>query len=92
LCLYGNDIDESITPIEGSLAWTIGKRRREEGGFLGADVILRQLKEGVSKKRVGLAVQGTIAREHTPIYAKATHSVSVPLFLRNTLTTKSLGR
>eukprot|EP01102_Stenamoeba_stenopodia_P001698 TRINITY_DN11540_c0_g1_i1.p1 TRINITY_DN11540_c0_g1~~TRINITY_DN11540_c0_g1_i1.p1 ORF type:complete len:404 (+),score=113.02 TRINITY_DN11540_c0_g1_i1:65-1276(+) len=70
LCLYGNDIDESITPIEASLAWTIGKRRREEGGFLGSDVILKQLKDGVSKKRVGLAVQGTIAREHTPIFSK----------------------
>lgn len=67
LCLYGNDIDETTTPIEAGLTWTIGKRRREQGGFPGADVILRQLKEGVSRKRVGFLVDGTIAREHTPI-------------------------
>ena len=39
LCLYGNDLNEDTTPIEGVLAWTISKRRREEGGFLGADVV-----------------------------------------------------
>lgn len=33
LCLHGHDITPEITPIEATLAWTIGKRRREEGGF-----------------------------------------------------------
>ena len=46
LCLYGHDIDETTTPIEADLAWTIGKRRRAEGGFPGAATILRQLAEG----------------------------------------------
>jgi aminomethyltransferase len=36
LCLYGHDIDESTTPVEAGLTWSIGKRRRTEGGFLGA--------------------------------------------------------
>ena len=36
LCLYGHDIDETTTPIEAGLAWTVGKRRRAEGGFPGA--------------------------------------------------------
>ena len=40
LCLYGHDIDETTTPIEADLAWTIGKRRRAEGGFPGAATIL----------------------------------------------------
>ena len=35
LCLYGHDIDETTTPIEAGLAWTIGKRRRAEGGLPG---------------------------------------------------------
>jgi len=35
LCLYGHDISEDVSPIEAMLAWTISKRRREEGGFLG---------------------------------------------------------
>merc|ERR1719343_1845592 len=39
LCLYGNDIDETINPIEAALGWTIGpqgSRRRLERNFLGA--------------------------------------------------------
>jgi len=70
LCLYGNDLEEHITPVEASLTWLIGKRRKEEGGFLGAEKILGQLKnpESVTKKRVGLFVTGPPAREHTPIY------------------------
>lgn len=39
LCLYGNDIDDDITPIEAGLAWTIGKRRRQTADFLGAEVM-----------------------------------------------------
>ncbi|KAG0271662.1 hypothetical protein BGZ95_000493 [Linnemannia exigua] len=69
LCLYGNDLDETTTPIEAGLTWTIGKRRRAEGGFLGAAKIQDQLKNGVSRRRIGLVVQGAPAREGAPIYA-----------------------
>jgi len=62
LCLYGNDIDESTTPIEAGLAWTVGKARRKDGGFPGDEVILKQLKEGVSRKRIGLVSRGPPAR------------------------------
>lgn len=58
LCLYGNDIDTTTTPIEAALNWTIGKRRRAEGGFPGADVILGQIKNGTARKRVGLMPEG----------------------------------
>ena len=68
LCLYGHDIDESTTPIEADLAWTIGKRRRTEGGFPGAATILRQLAEGTRRKRVGIRPDGRApAREDTEI-------------------------
>jgi aminomethyltransferase len=68
LCLYGQDIDETTTPIEADLAWTIGKRRRAEGGFPGAATILRQLAEGTSRKRVGIRPDGRApAREDTEI-------------------------
>lgn len=71
LCLYGHDIDETTTPIEASLAWTIAKRRRAEGGFAGADVILKQLAEGPARRRVGLLPEGKApAREGTAIVAK----------------------
>ena len=61
LCLYGNDIDDETNPIEAGLLWTIGKRRREEGGFVGSDKILAVLadrKNLVTKKRVGLTLAG----------------------------------
>ncbi|KAF8927802.1 hypothetical protein BGZ47_001951, partial [Haplosporangium gracile] len=69
LCLYGNDLDETTTPVEAGLTWTIGKRRRAEGGFLGAEKIQDQLKNGVSRRRIGLVVQGAPAREGAAIYA-----------------------
>jgi len=58
LCLYGHDINQNTTPIEANLHWVIQKRRREEANFPGADLILDQLKNGVSKKRVGLQPDG----------------------------------
>jgi aminomethyltransferase len=68
LCLYGQDIDETTTPVEADLAWTIGRRRRAEGGFPGAAVVLRQLTHGAPRKRVGIRPDGRApARETTPI-------------------------
>ncbi|KAI8599349.1 hypothetical protein EDD21DRAFT_162332 [Dissophora ornata] len=69
LCLYGHDLDDTITPVEAGLTWTIGKRRRVEGGFLGASKIQDQLKNGVSRRRIGLVVQGAPAREGAQIFA-----------------------
>lgn len=70
LCLYGHDINDTTTPGEAVLGWTIGKRRRTEGGFLGADVILGQLNaKSAPRKRVGIAVEGAPAREGAVIYA-----------------------
>ena len=54
LCLYGHDIDETTAPIEAGLAWTIGKRRRAEGGFPGAARILRELADPPARRRVGI--------------------------------------
>jgi len=68
LCLYGSDIDETTTPIEAGLAWIIGKRRREDGGFPGAEIIQAQLKSGTANKRVGIKPEGKApARAHTVI-------------------------
>jgi aminomethyltransferase len=68
LCLYGHDIDTTTTPVEADLTWSIGKRRRQEGGFPGDAVVRRQLAEGVSRKRVGLKPDGRApAREGTDI-------------------------
>ena len=71
LCLYGHDIDTTTSPIEGGLAWSIQKRRRETGGFPGAVRILRELEEGPSRLRVGLLIAGRQpAREGAEIATK----------------------
>lgn len=57
LCLYGNDIDESVTPVEANLTWLIAKRRRTDDNFPGSSIILRQIKEGVAKRRVGIRLE-----------------------------------
>ncbi len=74
LCLYGHDIDETTSPVEAALSWAIQKVRRRggarEGGFPGAERILRELEEGVSRKRVGLLPEGRAPmREGTPLFA-----------------------
>lgn len=58
LCLYGNDIDETTTPIEAGLTWAVQKSRRADGGFPGDKVILEQIEKGAQRKRVGLKAEG----------------------------------
>lgn len=68
LCLYGNDIDETTSPVEADLVWSISKRRRSEGGFIGAERIKRELAEGPKRKRVGIRPEGRApARQGAPI-------------------------
>jgi aminomethyltransferase len=79
LCLYGNDIDTTTTPVEASLNWAIQKVRRADGaragGFPGATKILAELSNSTTaeaskgtKKRVGLVAQERIpVREHTEL-------------------------
>ena len=68
LCLYGHDIDQTTTPVEASLTWSIGKRRRSEGGFPGATIIQAQIATGVQRRRVGILPDGRApAREGTVV-------------------------
>lgn len=76
LCLYGNDIDTTTSPIEASLEWAIQKARRaggdREGGFPGAERILGELKDGTSRRRVGLKPEGKApVRGHSKLFADA---------------------
>ncbi|HUE47156.1 MAG TPA: glycine cleavage system aminomethyltransferase GcvT [Aestuariivirgaceae bacterium] len=71
LCLYGHDIDETTSPVEAGLTWSIGKRRRAEGGFCGSERILSDLAGGAVRKRVGIAPEGRApAREGAMIKDK----------------------
>jgi aminomethyltransferase len=68
LCLYGHDIDETTSPVEADLLWSISKRRRSEGGFIGAARVQKEITEGVSRRRVGIKPEGRApAREGTEI-------------------------
>jgi aminomethyltransferase len=58
LPLYGHDLDPDTTPIAADLGFAISKRRREQGGFPGAERIALERAQGVVQKRVGLMVEG----------------------------------
>ena len=75
LCLYGNDIDNSTTPVEAQLNWAMQKVRRtggaRAGGFPGAPKVLAQLAGDpgtLTRKRVGLvALERIPVRDHTEL-------------------------
>ncbi len=81
LCLYGNDIDTTTTPVEAGLTWAIQKVRRtggaRAGGFPGATKVIAQLDHlagtkgmNLPKKRVGLvALERIPVREHTALHS-----------------------
>lgn len=80
LCLYGHDMDQHTSPIEAGLIWSISKSRRsageKAGGFLGAETVLSHIDNGVSRKRVGFAVDGRApVREGTLIVNEADQEV-----------------
>lgn len=58
LCLYGHDMNAQIDPVTAGLTFAIGKRRRTEGGFIGAGNVLAVLKDGTQDVRVGIRFEG----------------------------------
>ncbi len=69
LCLYGHDIDETTSPVEAALTWTMGKRRRTSWDFPGAMRVREELDNGPSRLRVGIRPEGRQpARAHTAIH------------------------
>jgi aminomethyltransferase len=69
LCLYGHELGIDKTPIEANLKWAISKERIVNGGFIGSDKIINQIKEGTNQIRVGIKPEGRlIAREKTKVF------------------------
>jgi aminomethyltransferase len=64
LCLSGQDIDATTSPVEAALSWAIPRRRREEGGFPGAARVLEELAGGAPRLRVGLEIDDRIPARH----------------------------
>ena len=78
LCLYGHELDLTTSPVEANIQWSIQKRRREEGGFLGYERVKRELAEGPKRKRVGIKPEGRApAREGTEIHDEAGNKIGV---------------
>ena len=83
MCLYGHDLDDTTTPVEAGLRWIISEYRREAGGFHGDNVILPQMKTlknggtGVTRRRVGLMVEGAPAREGSEIVVDSSEGQQV---------------
>lgn len=70
LPLYGHDLSPETSPVEAGLLFGINKRRRTEGGFPGAERILREIAEGTARKWVGLVLEGRqAAREGATVHA-----------------------
>ena len=69
LCLYGHDIDTSVSPIEAGLFWSVQKHRRSaDAGYLGAARVASDLADKSTKRLVGIKPEGRApAREHTEI-------------------------
>jgi aminomethyltransferase len=77
LCLYGNDIDETTTPVEASLTWTIAKSRLNDNRntFPGWNIVVGQMKKTlpVVRKRIGLISEtGLVPRHGTKILCPET--------------------
>ncbi|MCX7285385.1 MAG: glycine cleavage system aminomethyltransferase GcvT [Novosphingobium sp.] len=61
LPLHGHDMTEAVDPVSADLLFGINKRRRSEGGFPGAEIVLPLIAQGAPTRRVGLALEGRMA-------------------------------
>ncbi|MBY5741135.1 glycine cleavage system aminomethyltransferase GcvT [Rhizobium leguminosarum] len=82
LCLYGNDIDTTTSPVEAALEWAMQKARRgngaRAGGFPGSGRILSELENGAARRRVGLKPEGKApVRGHAKLYADAEGKIKI---------------
>jgi aminomethyltransferase len=66
--LYGTDMDESTTPLESGLSWTVALAD-EERNFIGKDALLEQKESGNIARFIGLILQGRgILRGHQKLF------------------------
>lgn len=61
LPLYGHDMNANVDPVSADLLFGINKRRRDEGGFPGADILLPLIASGAKSRRIGLLIDGRMA-------------------------------
>jgi aminomethyltransferase len=75
MALYGNDIDDTVTPLEANLAWIV---KLPKGDFTGREVLVRQKAEGVQKKLVGFTSSEKVFPRHGyPVFVSGESSCVV---------------
>jgi aminomethyltransferase len=75
MALYGNDIDDTLTPLEANLQWLV---KLKKGEFVGRDALVRQKEEGVKKKLVGFTTtERSFPRPGYPVYVNGDRSGDV---------------
>lgn len=77
LPLYGHDMNSDCEPVEAGLVFGVNKRRRLEGGFLGADRVLKAIADGPSRQRVGLSLDGRMAAREGALVFAGTDQVGI---------------
>ncbi|MGI8618121.1 MAG: glycine cleavage system aminomethyltransferase GcvT [Gemmatimonadaceae bacterium] len=66
MALYGNDIDDTVTPLEANLGWLV---KMKKGDFVGSDVLAKQNAAGIPRKLVGFTLaERVVARHGYPVY------------------------
>jgi glycine cleavage system T protein (aminomethyltransferase) len=68
MALYGNDIDDTVTPLEANLGWLV---KLQKGDFVGRDALVRQKEQGIKRKLVGFTMSDrNIARHGYAVFHK----------------------
>ena len=76
MALYGNDIDDTTTPLEANLGWLV---KLAKGDFVGRDALVRQKEAGIPRKLVGFVPDDkrSIARHGYGVYSAGAPSGEV---------------
>ncbi len=66
MALYGNDIDDTVTPLEANLQWLV---KLKKGEFVGRDALVRQKEQGIPRKLIGFTtVERAFPRHGYPVF------------------------
>lgn len=75
MALYGNDIDDTVTPLEANLQWLV---KLKKGEFVGRDALMRQKEQGVARKLIGFTTtERSFPRHGYPVYVEGEQSGEV---------------
>ncbi|MCB2156132.1 glycine cleavage system aminomethyltransferase GcvT [bacterium] len=74
-CLYGQDLDETISPVEGGIGWSVSLKKDDP--FIGREVLERHKKEGAPRKSVGLKIDSRRPLRHGDEVADGEKTVGV---------------